>query len=272
MQIFINETSIHEQYTDKYHFLDSFRIFISCIKRISEIKNDKNIFNNNYLFYFCGIEGEVFQTTLKNDQNLNQAFAQNLQQLNPKSWQNDQKHETTSSYEYEKEDFVNSSVAEISERSILTDGFLGFLLNFSESKFKNDPTISILKNKSDSIEVDSVVTPEAIDNWLIAKGFLNPNEVYDENSRIAPADFQTILKDKTIFERTNYPRNNGRIVYRKIGTNKLWVVDNAIKHAGAKAHIEVFDENSKFHLGTSLYNQDNLDSTFKVDNRTINLG
>lgn len=272
MQIFINETSLHEQYRDRYHFLDSFGIFISSIKRISEIKNKKDVLNSNSLFYCCGLSGEVFQSTIKSNPALNQAFALNLQQLNPKSWQGDQKHETISSYEYNNEDFVTTSVAEISERSIMTDDFSGFLLNFSESKFGEEPTISILKNNSKSIVVDTVITPEAIESWLIAKGFLNPNEVYDENSRIAPADFQTILRDETVFEKTNYPRNNGRIVYRKIGTNELWAVDNALKHAGAKAHIEVFDENTASHLGTSLYNQDRLDTSFKVKNRTINLG
>jgi len=271
MQIFINEISLHEQYRDKYHFFDSLKIFISSIKRISEIKNNKNIFNN-YLFWYCGIEGEVFESTIKSNPNLNRAFVENLQKLNPKSWQSDQKHENTSSYEYKNEDLVNTSVAEISERSIIIGDFSGFLLNFSESKFGNGPTINILKNKSDAIEVDSVVTPEEIESWLIAKSLFNPNEVYDENSGIAPADFQTILKDTTIFEKTNYPRNNGRIVYRKTGTNELWTVDSTLKHAGSKAHIEVFDEKTTQHLGTSLYNQDNLNTKFKVKARTINLG
>lgn len=272
MQIFINEASLHEQYRNRYHFLDSFGIFLSSIKRISEIKNKKEVFNSNSLFYCCGLSGEVFQSTIKSNPNLNQAFTLNLQQLNPKSWQSDQKHEAESNYKYKKEDFVTTSVAEIAERKNQDKELTGFLLNFSESKFGDGPTIDVIKDEVETICIDCNITPEDIEQWLIAKKFINPNEKYDEKSGIAPADFQTVLKDDTVFEKTTYPRNNGRIVYRKKGTNELWVVDSALKHAGAKAHIEVFDETTQKHKGTSLYNQINLDDKFKDGKRTINLG
>lgn len=272
MQLFINETSLHGQYNEQAHFFNSLKIFLSSIKRISEIKNEKNIFKSDHFFYYTGIEGTFFESTIKNNPALNQTFVQNLQLLNPKSWQKDQVHDNSCSYEYDNEDFVTTSVAEISERALVAQNFYGFLLNFSESKFGNEPSLNILKNKADSIEIDAVVTPEEIESWLINRGFINPGEIYDESSRIAPADFQTVLKDDAIFEKTTYPRNNGRIVYRRKGTNELWVVDSAIKHAGAKAHIEVFDETTQKHMGTSLYNQINIDDNFKVPKRTINLG
>lgn len=272
MQLFINETSLHGQYSEQAHFFNSLKIFLSSIKRISEIKNEKKIFKSDHFFYYTGIEGTFFESTIRNNPALNQTFVQNLQLLNPKSWQKDQVHDNSCSYEYDNENFVTTSVAEISERALVAQNFYGFLLNFSESKFGNEPSLNILKNKADSIEIDAVVTPEEIESWLINRGFINPGEIYDESSRIAPADFQTVLKDDAIFEKTTYPRNNGRIVHRRKGTNELWVVDSAIKYAGAKAHIEVFDENSRKHLGTSLYNQINLDNRFKVDNRTIDLG
>jgi hypothetical protein len=52
----------------------------------------------------------------------------------------------------------------------------------------------------------------------------------------------------------------------------LWSVDGWNRHAGSKAHIEVFDENTKKHLGTSLYNQDNLNVEYLEKGRKINLG
>lgn len=272
MEIFINEASLHKQYLSRNHFLDAFKLFISSIKRINEITNNKDIFKNKDLYYYCGIEGEVFQSTLKNNPSLNQTLVQNLQKLNPKSWQKDQKHLSSSSYEFNDEDFVNTSVAELSERNIIKKNFSGFLLNFNESKFGEKPTISILKDKSTSIDVDTVITPEDIEGWLISKGFINPAEIYSEASQISPSDFQTVLKNHSVFEKTSFPRNNGRIVYRKKGTSELWVVDNSLRHAGSKAHIEVFNENSKKHLGTSLYNQINLDERYKVENRYIKLG
>lgn len=272
MEIFINETSLHGQYANQYTFLESFKIFLSAIKRIGEIKNDKKTFNSNYLFYYCAIEGEVIQSTIKSIPSLNQAFVQNLQILNPSSWQNDQKHDVSCSYSYRDENLVNTTVAEISERSLISDSYSGFVLNFSDSKFGTGTTFQILKDESTAIDVDSVTSQDEVENWLISRGYLNPSEIYDESLGIPPADYQTVLKDSNIFERTNYPRNNGRIVYRRKGTNELWTVDSAMKHAGAKAHIEVFDENSRKHLGTSLYNQININSKFKVDTRTINLG
>jgi hypothetical protein len=272
MQIFINEASLHEQFRDRYQLFDSFKLFNSSIKRIGEIKEEKKILNSNYFFYYRGIEGEVFQSTLKNNPSLNEVFALNLQRLNPKSWQNEKKHEKNSTYLFEEEDFIETSVAEISERSIISNDFCGFLLNFSESKFGDEPSINILKNKINKIVVDCVVTPESIEAWLASKGIINPNEDYDESSGNAPADFQTVLKNSKVFIKTSYPRNKGRIVFRKIGTTQLWVVDSTLRHAGFKAHIEVFDEKTRLHLGTSLYNEDNLNTNFKKKNRKIELG
>lgn len=272
MQLFINETSLHGQFNEQIHFFNSLKVFMSSLKRIIEIKNEKETLKSDHFFYYTGIEGSFFDSVIKSNPPLNRIFSENLDKLSPKSWQKDQIHDNSCSYEYNDENFVTTSVAEISERALVAQNFYGFLLNFSESKFGNEPSLNILKNKADSIEIDAVVTPEEIESWLINRGIINPGEIYDETSRIAPADFQTVLKDDAIFEKTTYPRNNGRIVHRRKGTNELWVVDSAIKHAGAKAHIEVFDENSKKHLGTSLYNQINLDDKFKVDNRTIDLG
>jgi hypothetical protein len=272
MQLFINETSLHSQYSNQNDFINSLKLFISSIKRISEIKNEKFIHKSDHFFYYSGLEGNFFESILKKNPPLNQTFVQNLKLVNPKSWQNDQKHDNTSSYEFNNENFVTTSVAEITERKLIVEDFYGFLINFNESKFGSQPKVGVLKNSKDLIEVDSIVTPEDIEDWLISKGFINPEESYDENSRVPPADYQTVLKDTAIFEKTNYPRNNGRKVYKRKGTNELWVVDNAVKHAGSKAHIEVFDERTKMHIGTSIYNLINIEDRYKVKNRSINLG
>lgn len=122
-----------------------------------------------------------------------------------------------------------------------------------------------------NIDVDTVYDVQTLFDWCVANGIINPNETYDESSDIAPRDEQTVLNNGAVFELTNYPRNNGRRIYRKIGTNELWVVDGSRRHAGAKAHIEVFDENTKLHLGTSLYNEIQLDTKYRKSNRDINL-
>ena len=272
MQIFINETSLHEQYIEPAHFFDSLKIFLSCIKKIREIQRDKEVFKSNSFFYYTGITGTYFESTLKMNHSLNKAFVQNFQMLNPKSWQKYKIQCDTCSYEFKGENLVGTSVAEITERKCQDKNLSGFLLNFTDSKYGEEPSISILKNKEEAIIVDCIVTSDAFEKWLLENGYIDPEEIYNENSGIAPTDWQTVLRDSSLFEKTNYPKNNGRIVYRRIGTNELWVVDSALKHAGAKAHIEIFNENTKEHIGTSLYSQINLDVRYQKSNRYINLG
>lgn len=272
MQIFINETSLNSQFDDQYIFFDSLKIFLSSIKKINEIKRSKNIFKSDNLFYYTGISGSYLETTLKKNHSLNAAFVQNLKLVNPKSWQDQKFHEESSSYRFNNNEFVGTSVAELAERKNLEDKLLGFLLNFSDSQFGNNIEIDVLKNESDSIKVDCAITPEDIEQWLIDNDYINTEVPYDEELGISPADCQTVLRNASLFEKTSYPRNNGRIVYRRIGTNQLWTVDNSKRHVGTKAHIEVFDERTRKHLGTSLYNIVNVDDSFKADNRYINLG
>ncbi|MDV3951731.1 hypothetical protein CMT77_05815 [Elizabethkingia anophelis] len=272
MQIFINETSLHGQYAHPVHFFESLDVFVSTIKRISELKNDKNVLRSDTFYYYTGVNDISFEGLLKQNTSLAWTFRENLQKLNPKSWEKQKIHDASSSYEFNKEPLTGTTVAEIAERKLQDKTIKGVLINFIESKYGNNPNIDIVKDNTDTIRVDCAMTPESIESWLITNGIINLDEIYNEKSGIAPADYQTVLKDNTKFEKTTYPKNNGRIVYRRIGTNELWVVDSAIKHAGAKAHIEIFDENSRKHLGTSLYNQVKLDIRYKVDNRSINLG
>lgn len=272
MQVFINETSLHGQYNHSAEFVESLNLFLSTIKRLTEIKNHKSVFRNESFYYSSGMNNLSFDGLFKKNNTLAWTFRENLNRLNLKSWEKQKIHDETSLYEFNKESFTGTSVAEISERKLQITDLKGFLINFIGSKYGDMEIIDVIKNDKESIAIDCVVSPESLENWLIIKGFINPLETYDEKSGIAPTDLQTVLKEDSIFEKTTYPRNNGRIVYRRIGTNELWVVDNALKHAGAKAHIEVFNEVSREHLGTSLYNQINVDNKFIGENRKINLG
>lgn len=271
MQIFINETSLNTQFENKHVFFDALKLFLSSIKRIGEIRNDKEILKSNSFFYYTGVKDTYLETLLKENPSLNSAFVQNMQLVNPKNWEKQKIHEDHSTYKFLQDNYTGTSVAELSERKIQKHELLGFLLNFKDSQFGDSPNIQVVKNSNNTISVDCVVSPESIDQWLIDCGFINPNEDYDESSDLPPLDIQTVLRDETIFEKTTYPRNNGRIVYRRKGTHELWTVDSAKKHAGIKAHIEVFDENTTKHLGTSLYNVIQVNDKHKKNDRTINL-
>ncbi|MDE5081019.1 MAG: hypothetical protein O4859_06735 [Trichodesmium sp. St18_bin1] len=71
---------------------------------------------------------------------------------------------------------------------------------------------------------------------------------YDESSSSPPIDTQTILKDTNRFKRTQN-QYHGRTIYQEKETEYLWYVDNL--HSGKSAHLEVFDNTGKNHIGES---------------------
>lgn len=272
MQVFINETSLNDQFADKYSFRAAVKNFIDCIEAISNLKQQMAAYNSDHFFYYTAIKGTIFASSLKADPSINEVFNQNMQRVNLKSWQKEQTHSTEDNYLYEEKSYEGTSVAELAERTHQNNGIKGFLLNFSNSQFGELPQINVIKNTDTTILIDCNYTEDSIEAWLINNGYLNPDEIYNEKSKKAPKDYQTVLKDTSKFEKTAYPKNHGRSVYRLIGTNQLWAVDSSPRHSIGKPHIEVFDEITKKHLGTSLYDQISLDVNFKKSDRTIDLG
>lgn len=262
---------MEDQFANTHDFVEGIRTFISALKRVSEIKSSYKTYKSDYLFYYSGLKDMHLNRALKGDPQLNQAFALNLQTLNPQIWEREKIHRDNVSYVFDKEEFVGTSVAEFAERKFTLPEFKGFLLNFCESRFINT-AILVVRDQTQDILLDCVTSSKSIDEWLRSNEIIDLTDEYDTNSPLPPRDNQTVLVDKELFERTGYPKNNGRTVYRKIGASQLWVVDSSPKHSGDKAHIEVFDEGTTCHLGTSLYDQINLDTAFKVKNRKINLG
>ncbi|WP_143883541.1 hypothetical protein [Chryseobacterium binzhouense] len=270
MEIFLNESSLDSQYKNEYEFAEAIRFFVSSISRISKhSETQRKTFNSDYLFYRIGFSDTMLGSMLKKNHAINSLFIQNLNLISPKIWQKEQQHDSDILYEYNDIPYQGFSPAELAERKLQNNDLKGFLLNFVNSEFKDFDNIKVIKNKVDTIEIDCVVYESNVEDWLIKNGFYNPDDQYDIKSGIAPRDSQTILKNEKVFVKTNHKRNKGRVVYKKIGTNQLWVVDGSSKHAGVKAHIEVFDENTRKHLGTSLYFEDSLNTNFKVDNREI---
>ena len=272
MQIFLNERSVDKQYASHYAFAEAVKEFAKCVQAISELLKDINPFKSQFFFYFEPIKGTHFETALKVDHSVNSIFFNNLQLLNPKNWQDSIEQDAAANYHCLGQNYNGTSVAEIAERKLKSVALKGFLLNFQASPFANNLTVTVVKNEKEKVAVDCHENSEELIDWLKDNDFIVTQPKYDEFSGIAPRDYETVLFNRTVFERTQYPKNNGRTVYRKIGTKELWAVDSASKHAGPKAHIEVFDETTKKHLGTSLYNIDNLDKKEKVVGRTIDLG
>lgn len=272
MEVFINECSLEGQYANNNIFHDSIRLFVKSIQCLIKIDTEKQVLKSNYFFDYRGFRGSHLGTSLKSNPSINLLFNSNFEKINPKIWNLNKIHDEKSSYVFNKINYVTKSVAEIAERKNTINEYKGFLLNFNDSSFSNEISINVVKNKGETILVDCAHDPNSVYNWLLKNEYIKPSEEYDESSQISPADSQTILNDSNLFELTTYPKNKNRKVYRKIGTTQLWTVDGWNKHAGKKAHIEVFDEISRKHLGTSLYNEDNLNIKHLKKNRTINLG
>lgn len=268
MQVFINEASLCAQYTCSHHFHEAVKLFLSSLKKIDEIKIDKCILKSHDFYYSRALSDILFESALKKSPSLQHTFYENIQRVNPKCWEKDKCHDNSCHYEFSGKDYVGTSVAELTERKIKTADLNGFLMNFIDSPFGDSTTIHILKNNSDRVAVDCATTPESIDDWLISHGFLNPDEEYSKSSRWPPRDSQTVLRDRSVFERTG-KKNQGRTVYKRIGTNELWCVDNT--HFGVKAHIEVFDCVTCQHIGISLINEIRVDDSHSVPGRTIGL-
>lgn len=265
MEVFINECSLHEQFQ-----VDTFRECISNFIRTINIANqinEKTVYRSTLFFDYKAIKDTHIGKTLRDNFELNSLFVQNIKSAT--CWQDSQVHSSTCSYNYSGNEYVNTSIAEAAERSVKSSQVI--LLNFYDSIFKSSTSLSVKKDGTIDLQVGCAFDESSFNNWLINQGLVNPDAKYDEKSGLAPLDSQTVLSNKSLFEETIWRNGKfGRKVYRLRGTNQLWVIDGATKHATNKAHIEVFDENTTKHLGTSLYNEVSLNANYKR-NRKITL-
>lgn len=268
MEVYINEQSLHSQYHSNNDFKNALLIVIASLNSLEEIK--PVILRNELLYLMPPIRNTNLGALLKANSDLSYRFKDAIQKNNVKSWEGNRVQVDSVVYKYVEEICNESSMAELAEKKYNDSDFKGFLLNFQNSKFGDSSEILISRDKEDVI-LNCAYDVNSINQYLISNNLIDENNDYDEALKIAPTDLQTVLKDSSIFERTNYPKNNGRTVYRRIGTNQLWTVDGATKHATVKAHIEVFDENTRKHLGTSLYNIIHVDVSYLDPKRKITL-
>src|SRR3569833_2814820 len=270
MQIFINECSLHSQYHTQEQFTSAIREFIECLDFLRGQKETQaNRSENLYLMY--GLNQTNLSTALRNNSDLTVKFKDSIQKNNVKSWELNRTHLAGIPYTYREDDYNGYSIAEFAERKIQDTTIMGFLLNFSNSKFGDNEQIAVLKENITPVLLDCTSNTASVYNWFVEQGKIIPETNYDEKSRLAPTDSQTVLSNTGNFERTNYPKNNGRTEYKRIGFDQLWVVDGSKRHATISAHIEVFHSITRKHLGTSLYNKIEIDENYKENDRYITL-
>ncbi len=265
MQVFINEKSLHGQYND-HTIEDAIRTFLTTINIVNGYQINKTVYATKYFFDLNAINGTHLGSILSSNNSLKETFFQNIK--NAEKWQDNRVHQNNTTYTYNENDYVDTSIAELTERKFQNNELKGFLLNFTHSIFDEIGQIQVLRNGNINITIDCSYDEDSVINWFVQNNFIDPNEQYNTSSKIPPRDYQTILRNNTIFEMTQW-RNHGRRVYRKIGSNELWVVDNM--HYGNDAHIEVFRETDKEHLGTSPYNDIRIEIQYRDEGRNIEL-
>ena len=265
MQVFINEKSLHGQFT-VHTVEDAVKTFINTIQTINDYRLDKRIFTTQYFFNFNAINGVHLDSTLKANPDLKNTFFQNIKGAS--KWEDQRLHPAASSYVFNEINYVDSSIGELAERKLQNEDLKGFLLNFKVSIFDDFVQIDVLKDGAVNVTLDCTKDEDSVMDWLIRNNYIDPDEVYDLNSRSSPLDHQTVLRDKAVFQGMSV-RNQGRKVYRRINTDELWVVDN--RHYGNESHIEVFHRTTHEHLGTSPYNTIRLDTRYRRNGRSITL-
>ncbi|MDM8565696.1 hypothetical protein QUF74_08595 [Candidatus Halobeggiatoa sp. HSG11] len=278
MEIFINELSLEGQFATETEFQEAVKIFSTIFVIIHKKIQTKKLYKNTQLLINNeAIKGSNFNKSLNGikDKGLKLAFKNMVfNKLEPKEWRDEQIHSIDDNFDYitttESLDVKDTSLAEITERSLQNKETTYLLINFKNSRFtkkhQNIPEcflIPIIKNNDEEnpISLDCLDEKSALEHWIKVK--LNP---YDENFTNPPTDEQTILCDKERFEKTTQT-DQGRIRYREKNTGRFWYVDNL--HFGTVAHIEVFDKHGK-HIGESNL-QGNINYAKKDKKKTINL-
>ncbi len=283
MEIFINEVSLEGQYTNELEFVSAIKDFIEIFKLLNKKTNNKQVYKEDSKLFvnYNAIRESNFSASLNiiKDKSLKQAFVEIVfNKQNPKEWRKEQLHSSDDLFDYlnneTSKNVTDTSLAEVSERSLRNGGSIYLVINFKSSTFnllhpdiKECCIIPIIKNNDERqpIKLDGIDSHLALQNWLEIKLSLSRIE-YDFLSRYPPKDQQTILRDTQRFQKTQNIYD-GRSIYREIQNNRYWYVDNF--HYGQASHIEVFNAQGD-HIGESDLNG-NIDETKKDSNKMIDL-
>ncbi len=263
MRVFINEKSLQSQF-NATTIVDGVKKFIETVDFLNKLEIDKKILKSQFIFNENAIAGMHLSSSLANNRDLRQNFLQAIQ--NSIVWNKAQLHDSQLLYSWNEDIVTDTSIAENTEHQIQKTG-ISALFNFSNCNYSNHTNIDILKEPDQVTNLHCIHNLDSLKKWLRIHKIIEEHDEYDETKKIAPFDDQTVLIGEE-FEITTY-KNRGRRAYRLKGTNQLWAVDDSKRHIIGKPHLEVFSEIDGKHLGTSFYNEINLDTTRAVNLRKI---
>lgn len=243
--VFINEKSLVGQCADSASvenaiksLLDCLSVFDGCDSQLVKVQK----------YYFGGlyVAPVSYGVNLQNLGNKDLKRKFRLALRDAVNWEDLPLTQVGAVYLYKGKDVSWSSMSEAYENAF------PLLVNLRQGDI-DEPVALIEKKRVGNVEVSSFSDSSTVIDKVIKNGWRQ--RMYNLSSCMSPRDEESILAVSVKFEPTEH-RCNGRVMYRRIGTNHLCYIDS--KHFGGAAHIEEFNEATKKPVQTLNINDDSV--------------
>lgn len=245
MNLFINEWSFQGQFYSKQDFDCAVPPLLHLILQGKKVLagGQGQMWRSHKLVEASALRTKPLVASLNNisDKEIREEFWLVLRdRVNPLPWEPGL-HDSGDLYEWQGHDVSGTSMAELAERRLRDPQRPGCLLNLRGSSLDGHSCITVFKQSTLQSTMGSVGSLPELDKWLEG---IRPKP-YGPASSDPPRDDQTCLTDTQRFQPLVY-EVQGRRCYRDRTRGDIYYVDNL--HAGAAAHLEVFDKFRR-HLG-----------------------
>ncbi|NJL13827.1 MAG: hypothetical protein HC913_13045 [Microscillaceae bacterium] len=273
IKIFINECSYDNQFYSEEDFDLALASFRKILKAIFKLKTRFEGISISVWICATAIRSFIEDIdTISKDKSLKTDIERQLfDKLMATDWKERPLHSLQDKYFYlywntkendlRVKDFMNSSLAEISERHLQYPEESYLLINFSASLFQEKKYIQIIKadtwnNLSEILQIFCIDNQKDFEDW------------FEKNHRL-----DSLFADRHRFEKTKI-KVQGSNVFRESQTGYYWYYDNFHRDFDNKdlkkpVEIEVFDKQGK-HIGVADL-EGNIDFEAQKSDRTINV-
>jgi hypothetical protein len=245
MEIFINELSLHGQYSSRETFTQAVKQFVEVFLCVQDKVKSNEIFKDEFFADREALINETFKQsfeTITNPQ-LKALFKGIIfNKLNPRNWQKERLHSSDVWYNSEKcvvqDEFVtDTSVAEIAERKLQRPHRRFLLINFNESQFKGCDCFDVNKEgEKKAIQLECIETKDALIKWLDLP-------VLPDLLDITAGGINRLILLKhthTFFKRVDTPKVTGEQMHIHFNDKNLSAlnIDGTWKHGGCDIPTE----------------------------------
>jgi len=176
MEFYLNETSLHQQFSSIYDFKKAILTLNSIFSEIDQTKKHETFYQDGWLFQvdYQAIKSEVFQVSFnKINPQLQLEFKRFLKEnLKAKDWRREKLHDSENDI-FEcpiLDDIVNdTTLAEVVERNLQNSDIQRIVINFLNSKFQEITEIVVFKNdekQENPILLSCLERKEELKKWF----------------------------------------------------------------------------------------------------------